>query len=83
MPPTRCSDGPGALSAAAERMRRSRERRRAGSFCYLVELRALDYRSRRAASDAPAIVRMRDLDRRELQGYAPTIGQGMPLGTGV
>ena len=25
-------------SAAAERMRRSRERRRAGSFCYLVEL---------------------------------------------
>lgn len=29
---------PGALSAAAERMRRSRERRRAGSFCYLVEL---------------------------------------------
>ena len=38
MPPTRCSDGPGALSAAAERMRRSRERRRAGCFCYLVEL---------------------------------------------
>jgi hypothetical protein len=27
-------------SAAAERMRRSRERRRAGSFCYLVELPA-------------------------------------------
>jgi len=25
-------------SAAADRMRRSRERRRAGSFCYLVEL---------------------------------------------
>ena len=38
MPPARRSDGPGALSAAAERMRRSRERRRAGSFCYLVEL---------------------------------------------
>ena len=38
MPPARRSDGPGALSAAAERMRRPRERRRAGSFCYTVEL---------------------------------------------
>ena len=40
MPPARRSDGPGALSAAAERMRRSRERRRAGSFCYIVEVPA-------------------------------------------
>ena len=32
------SDRSGAPTAAAERMRRSRERRRAGSFCYLVEL---------------------------------------------